>query len=145
MSQYTKKQLCELQSRPLAEQYNTAITRIIEAIKDTAGDIIVSFSGGKDSALLLDMYCEIASKMFGYTSVYVGYADTTNETKAMREYVPWFIERCENKYGVKIHMATTRPANNVTFASVIKEHGLPFASKSIAGMIRKTKILSSAS
>lgn len=137
--QYTTQELNRLQGRPLEKQYNTAVTRMIEAIKETEGDIMVSFSGGKDSALLLDMYCEIASKLFGITEVHVGYADTTNETKAMREYVPWFIDRCEKKYGVKIHMTTTRPKNNITFASVVKERGIPFISKQTAGMIRKTK------
>ena len=136
---YTTKQLLELQNRPLEEQYNTAVTRIIDAIKVTLGDIMVSFSGGKDSALLLDMYCEIASKLFGIKDVFVGYADTTNETKSMRQYVPWFVDRCEKKYGVKIHITTTRPKNNVTFASVVKEKGIPFISKQTAGMIRKTK------
>lgn len=136
---YTAAELQWLQLRPLGEQYNTAVTRIIDAIKETKGDILICFSGGKDSALLLDMYCEIAAKMFDITKVHVGYADTTNETKTMRKYVPWFVDRCENKYGVKIHLITTRPKNNVTFASVIKEKGVPFISKQTAGMIRKTK------
>lgn len=136
---YTKSELLRLQGRPFGEQFNTAVTRMIEAIKETNGDIMVSFSGGKDSALLLDLYCDIASGLFGITDVHVGYADTTNETKAMREYVPWFIDRCEKKYGVKIHITTTRPKNNVTFASVVKERGIPFISKQTAGMVRKTK------
>lgn len=138
-NKYTKKELLKLQSRPLGEQYNFAITRMIEAIKETGGDILECFSGGKDSALLLDLYCEIASRMFGIKDVHVGYADTTNETKAMREYVPWFIDRCENKYGVKIHLTTTRPEGGATFASVVRDKGIPFISKMTAGTIRKTK------
>lgn len=136
---YTKKDLIRLQSRPLGEQYNFAITRMIEAIQETEGDILLCFSGGKDSALLLDLYCEIASKMFGVKDIHVGYADTTNETKAMREYVPWFVDRCENKHGVKIHMTTTRPEKGVTFASVVRDKGVPFVSKMLSGVIRKTK------
>ena len=112
---------------------------MIEAIKETDGDILVCFSGGKDSALLLDMYCEIASQIFGIKNIQVGYADTTNETRAMREYVPWFINRCEEKYGVKINLTTTRPDNGYTFAGIVKQKGVPFVSKMLSGTIRKTK------
>lgn len=138
-NKYTKKQLSWIQSRPFEEQYNFATTRFIEAIKETNGDIMLSFSGGKDSALLLDMYCEIALTMFGINNIHVGYADTTNETKAMREYVPWFIDRCEKKYGVTIHMTTTRPKDGMTFARVVRDKGVPFISKMQASVISKTK------
>lgn len=114
------------------------IAKVMQAIVYTKGDILVCFSGGKDSALLLDVYCEIAS-MFGYNTVYVGYADTTNETRNMRQYVKWFIKRCEEKYGVKIELYKVRPKGNLTFADIIKTEGIPFATKAIAGAVRKTK------
>jgi 3'-phosphoadenosine 5'-phosphosulfate sulfotransferase (PAPS reductase)/FAD synthetase len=138
-NKYTKNELLRLQRRPLGEQYNFATTRMVEAFVATYGDILLSFSGGKDSALMLDMYCDIVTRMFGKRDVHVGYADTTNETKAMREYVPWFIDRCEKKYGVNIHMTTTRPKDGVTFASVARDKGVPFISKMQSGIISKTK------
>lgn len=114
----------------------------MEAIMWTKGDIAIGFSGGKDSALVLDMYCEIIVKFFPQFKdkpIKVMWANTTNETKAMREYVPFFIKRCEDKYGVKIDFTEVAPAKGKNIISVMKEEGLPFISKSVASLIRKIK------
>jgi 3'-phosphoadenosine 5'-phosphosulfate sulfotransferase (PAPS reductase)/FAD synthetase len=115
------------------------MAKIMEAIQWTDGDIVVCFSGGKDSALVLDMYCEIAS-MFRQTKgkpVKVAWANTTNETKAMRKYIPSFISRCESKYGVSIDFDEVKPANGDNIITVMKREGLPFVSKMVAGTLRK--------
>lgn len=114
----------------------------MEAIMWTKGDMAIAFSGGKDSALVLDMYCEIIVKFFPQFKdkpIKVMWANTTNETKAMREYVPFFIKRCEDEYGVKIDFTEVTPAKGKNIISVMKEEGLPFISKSVAGLIRKMK------
>lgn len=135
---FTKKELLKLSSRPLEMQYQTMITNILKAISITNGDIMLCFSGGKDSALLMDVYCECAA-MMGIKNVFVGYANTTNETTAMRKFVPYFLERCKSRYGVKVELNEVRPKDNLTFVKVIREKGIPFISKSTAGAIRKTK------
>lgn len=124
-------------NEPLPRQYNRIVTKTIEAVTWTNGDIVICFSGGKDSALVLDVYCEIVAKMFGKSAhVKVAWANTTNETAAMKHYVPWFIERCESKYGVTIQLEEVRPLNGDNIVTVMKREGLPFISKMTSKAIR---------
>ena len=80
MEGYTKKDLTKLVNEPLGQQYQRIQAKTFEALNWTKGDILLCFSGGKDSALLLDMYCE-AVKVFGldHIPIKVGWANTTNE------------------------------------------------------------------
>lgn len=118
------------------------MAKIMEAISWTDGDIVITFSGGKDSALMLDMYCDIISSLYPALktkAIKVVWANTTNETKAMHEYIPFFIQRCEQKYGVTIDFTEVKPKSGQNIASVMKTEGLPFISKSVAGTLRKVK------
>lgn len=138
---FEKADLIRMTSEDFSSQYQRAMAKIMEAISISQGEVVLCFSGGKDSALLLDMYCEIASAWMPNTMkdkpIKVAYADTTNETAAMRKYVPFFIKRCEEKYGVKIEMQVTKPANNDTFVTVLRREGIPFISKMVSSIIRK--------
>lgn len=139
---YEKSDLIRFVNEPLPMQYQRIMVKIMQAITWTNGDIAIAFSGGKDSALMLDMYCDIISQMYPSLKdkpIKTMWANTTNETKTMREYVPWFIKRCEEKYGVKIDFTEVTPAKGKNIVSVMKEEGLPFISKSVAGTIRKVK------
>lgn len=135
---FTKKDLLEMTSEPCECQYQRILAKIMEAINWTNGDILLCFSDGKDSALLLDMYCDII-RMFNKTDrpIKVAWANTTNETTAMKSYVPWFIQRCEEKYGVSIELNEVKPANGDNIITVLKREGLPFISKMVSGILRK--------
>ena len=134
---FTKKDLIRMTSEPLESQYQRILAKIGEAHL-WADDIVISFSGGKDSALLLDMYCEWLTMIDKtHIPVKVAWANTTNETVAMNNYVKWFIDRCEKKYGVKIEFHEVRPSNNQNIITVLKSEGLPFVSKMVAGTLRK--------
>ena len=89
---FTKSDLIRMTQEPVERQNQRMLAKMIEAFSLTQGDIVVCFSGGKDSALLLDMYCEMLT-VIGRTDVpvKVAWANTTNETAAMRQYVKWFI------------------------------------------------------
>ena len=129
-------------NEPVGSQYQRIMAKIMEAIMMTAGDIAIAFSGGKDSALILDMYCDIISSFYPRLKdkpIKVMWANTTNETKSMREYVPWFIHRCEIKYGVKIDFMEVKPAKGKNIISVMRDEGLPFVSKSVASILRKVR------
>lgn len=140
MSAYTKAQLVEMWKRPVERQYNIAITKIFEAIQATEGDITICFSGGKDSALLLDMYCEvILSTEYADKPIKVAFADTTNETQAMYRFVKEFIPYTEKKYGVKIDFTEVRPPHKLTWASFVKDNGIPLISKAQSKAIRAVK------
>lgn len=141
-SKYEKSDLLRFINEPLSDQYQRIMAKMMEAISWTDGDIAIAFSGGKDSALVLDMYCEIISTMYPTLKdkpIKVMWANTTNETKAMREYVPFFIKRCEEKYGIKIDFTEVTPTRGKNIISVMRDEGLPFVSKSVAGTIRKVK------
>lgn len=136
--QFTKADLVKMISEPYEKQYQRILAKIIEAVNWTNGDMVVCFSGGKDSALMLDMYCEVI-QMFGLTRIpiKVAWANTTNETAAMKQYIPYFIKRCEQKYGVKIDLEEVTPANKQTIITVMKDEGLPFISKMVSSTLRK--------
>ena len=51
----TKEQLKELQSKSLEEKIQISTARIIEWYENWEGEVCVSFSGGKDSTVLLDL------------------------------------------------------------------------------------------
>lgn len=136
--EFTKKDLVKMISEPYEKQYQRILAKVMEAINWTKGDILICFSGGKDSALMLDMYCDVI-QMFGLTHIpiKVAWANTTNETAAMKQYVPYFIKSCKEKYGVKIEFEEVTPANNQNIITVMKQEGLPFISKMTASILRK--------
>lgn len=137
---YTAADLAEMWKRPVERQYNVAISKMLEAIIATEGDIRIGFSGGKDSSLLLDMYCEIVSTTpWKDKPVCVSFADTTNETSAMMKFVKDFIEYEEKKWGVSIDFTAVRPPNKLTWAKFVKENGLPLISKDQSKRIRTVK------
>ena len=135
---FEKSDLLRMIKEPLHFQYQRIMAKIMEAIQWTDGDIVLCFSGGKDSALILDMYCECIV-MFNshHLPVKVAWANTTNETTAMKNYVPWFIKRCKEKYGVHIELDEVKPRNGDNIITVMKREGLPFVSKSVSSIVRK--------
>lgn len=134
---FEKKDLIRMTQEPLPRQYLRIQAKILEAYNMTKGDMVVCFSGGKDSALILDMYCELLSKLGADKTINVAWANTTNETNAMIKYVKWFVSYLEQKYGVNINLHEVKPANGDTFVTVMKREGLPFVSKMVAGTLRK--------
>lgn len=140
MSVFTKKELVEMWKRPVERQYNIAMTKILEAILATKGDISICFSGGKDSSLLLDMFCEVW-KTTDYASkpISVRFANTTNETSAMLKFVKFFIPYMEQKYGVAIDFQTVRPPKGLVWAQYVKDNGIPLISKMQSKAIRHVK------
>ena len=137
---FAKSDLVEMWKRPVKRQYNVAVSKILEAIRETKGDITLCFSGGKDSALLADMYCEIISlSPYKDIPVKLAFANTTNETSAILNYVYGTIDYLKERYGVIIDFQEVKPPNNLTWARFILEHGLPLISKAQAKAIRYVK------
>jgi len=137
---FSKADLVEMWKRPVERQYNIAIAKILEAIRDTEGDITICFSGGKDSSLLLDMYCElIGGTPYAKKPIKVAFADTTNETTAMLKFIKEFIPYVENKHGVHINFGKVKPPNCLTWAGFVKENGIPLISKAQSKAIRTVK------
>lgn len=119
----TKEELKELQSKSLEEKIQISTARIIEWYENWGGQVYVSFSGGKDSTVLLNLVRKI------YPDVPAVFADTGLEYPEIREFVKGY----DNVVWVKPKM---------TFVDVLTKYGYPIVSKNIAcrvGEVRKSK------
>lgn len=78
---HTIEDLRELQAKSLDEKIQISTARIIEWYEHWEGKVYVSFSGGKDSTVLLDLVRNI------YPKVPAVFFDTGLEFPELREFV----------------------------------------------------------
>jgi len=109
--------LKQRQGLPLEGKIILSQKKIREFYDHFNGDVYVSFSGGKDSTVLLDLVRSI------YPHVPAVFVDTGLEYPEIKA----FVRTIDNVIWIKPDMA---------FTEVIKKYGFPVASKKIAGMIR---------
>lgn len=107
---HTKEDLKELQSKTLEEKIQISTARIIEWYEGWGGQVYVSFSGGKDSTVLLDLVRKI------YPDVPAVFADTGLEYPEIRE----FVKKYDNVVWAK---------PKITFGEVLTKYGYPIISK----------------
>ena len=117
---HTKEDLKELQSKSLEEKIQISTARIIEWYEHWDGKVYVSFSGGKDSTVLLDLVRRV------YPDVPAVFSDTGLEFPEIREFVKSF----DNVVWVK---------PKLTFTEVITKYGYPIISKNISNTIHGAK------
>lgn len=117
MNRHTISDLYQMQSLPLSAKIRMTEYRIREWAEYYGDDgIFVSFSGGKDSTVLLDL----VRKMYPKTGAV--YADTGLEYPEVRE----FVKRHEN-------VGIIKPKMN--FRQVILKYGYPMIGKEVAGCV----------
>ncbi len=109
----TIEDLKYLQNQPLERKINITITRIIECYQRWNGQVYVSFSGGKDSTVLLDLARRI------YPDIEAVFIDTGLEYPEIRE----FVKSKENITWLKPKMQ---------FKEVIEKYGYPVISKEVS-------------
>lgn len=120
---HTLQDLMELQALPLNLKVRLTQQRIREWVGHYGQDgVYVSFSGGKDSTVLVD----IVTKM-GYTNIPLVFVDTGLEYPEIREFVSGYGDR----------VTWLKPKKN--FKQVIDEYGYPFISKEVADTVKGAK------
>ena len=115
-NKYTKEDLRTMQAWPLERKIQVTQTRILEWYTKFEGKVYVSFSGGKDSTVLLDLARRVCPDI---EAVFV---DTGLEFPEIRE----FVKTKENVTWLKPEM---------NFRRVIETYGYPLGSKHIAKVI----------
>ena len=85
---YTEAQVREMWKRTYEEQIGVAQAKAIEAIVRTDGEVVVSLSGGKDSAVMLYIVAQMWSitKYKDTKKLVVMFANTSNEFNCMSKY-----------------------------------------------------------
>ena len=116
MNKYTRKDLKIMQAWPLEQKIQVTQTRILEWYIKQEGKVFVSFSGGKDSTVLLDLARRVCSDI---PAIFV---DTGLEYPELREFVKTVpnVEWLRPKY---------------PFFEIITRYGYPVISKEVASVI----------
>lgn len=115
-NKYTIEDLKIMQSWSLQRKIQVTQTRIIEWYEKNNGKVYVSFSGGKDSTVLLDLARRI------YPDIPAVFIDTGLEYPELRE----FVKTIPNVIWLKPEM---------NFRKVIETYGYPLLSKTISRQI----------
>lgn len=122
MSVHSIDELRQLQAMPLSIKVAMTKNRIREWIREYGEDgVYVSFSGGKDSTVLLDIVRE------EYPNVKAAFIDTGLEYPEIRDFVKGF----ENVDWLKPKM---------NFKQVIEKYGYPFISKEVGECVYGARI-----
>lgn len=114
--------LAQMQSLPLKAKIQMTKRRIIDWYEYWDGQVYVSFSGGKDSTVLVDL----VRNACGLKDVPLVFVDTGLEYPEIREFVKSF----DNVTWLKPKM---------NFKQVIEKYGYPFISKEVCECVSGAK------
>ena len=120
MAKMTNEQLKQLQALPLDIKIRKTEQRIREWYEHWEGGVYVSFSGGKDSTVLLDIVRRL------YPDVPAVFSDTGLEYPEIKEFVKTFP-----------NVTIVRPKHS--FKEILTKYGYPIISKEIAECVHHTK------
>ena len=117
---FTSESLGLLQNYPLWMKIELTKQRIIEWYEYYNGEVYVSFSGGKDSTVLLHIVRSI------YPDVEAVFSDTGLEYPEIKQFVKGFD-----------NVTIVRP--DMSFKQVVEQKGYPIISKSVSNCVRLAK------
>ena len=116
MTKYARQDLKEMQAWPLERKIQVTQTRILEWIMKQEQKVFVSFSGGKDSTVLLDLARRV------WADIPAVFIDTGLEYPELRE----FVKATPN-------VEWLRPRH--PFFEIIEKYGYPVISKEVSNVI----------
>lgn len=123
--------LKELQRLPLERKIQISITRIIEWHQHYNGNVCVSFSGGKDSTVILDLVRKMYPDVKGvFLDTGLEYPEVKNFIKTI-DNIDWIYPVSYNK--------NTRKYDRITFKEILIEYGYPIISKDFAHAVECVK------
>lgn len=131
VNKYTAQDLKEMQGWDLDRKIQVTQARILEYGLKLNKQIYISFSGGKDSTVLLDL----VRRVFPDTPAV--FCDTGLEYPEIREFVKT-VNNVEWVYPVK-YDRHTKEYRRTNFKEIIKTYGYPLVSKEISDAIAETK------
>ena len=116
MPERTLEDLKQKQAAPLSVKVRMTMARIWEWVNEFGEDgVYVSFSGGKDSTVLLD----IVRNKCGYKNIPAVFVDVPTQYPELRTFAQSFD-----------NVVTIRP--KISFAEVCKKYGFPLMSKEVS-------------
>ncbi len=121
-NKHTIEDLMKMQSYSLERKIEITQARIIEWYIKNDGKVYVSFSGGKDSTVLLDIVRKL------YPDVPAVYVDTGLEFPEIKKFVK-----------TKENVTILRP--EMGFRKVIEKYGYPIISKNVSRAVHDVKKL----
>lgn len=124
-------ELRQMQSLPLSAKKRMTFDRLKGWYAEFGDDVYFSYSGGKDSTVLLEMVAEFC-KEYGYI-LHVVFCDTGLEYPEIRMFAESNAKRIAQKYGVEMHFVRLKP--DMIFRDVIIEYGYPVISKEVSKII----------
>lgn len=128
-------ELKQMQSLPLSAKKQISLNRIEQWFSYWDGDVYVSFSGGKDSTVLMDLCAEFCKRK-GYT-LHALFFDTGLEYPEIKAFAKQYIAYLQDKHGIEIDLQVRRP--KMMFHEVIKRYGYPILSKEIADCVNQAR------
>ena len=104
----------------------------------TDGQWYISFSGGKDSTVLLYISAKMANNMVSPRPLHVLFCDTGLEYPEIRKFVPWYVNWIQERFPrVVIDLDVRRPKKH--FMDVIRDKGYPVISKEVSFDVQKAR------
>ena len=124
-------ELRQMQSLSLDSKKRMSSQRIDGWFETFGDDVYLSYSGGKDSTVCLELVAEYCASHG--QSLHVAFCDTGLEYPEIREFAEHNTKKVAEKYGIEISFDRLRPDMN--FHDVIIEFGYPIISKEVSKIV----------